>query len=140
MRIDFIYIRNEMFDECAEWGITPSPIPTDHSIISAGVVMLSDLIVGKGRWAIPTRLVKNGWMKQLIQRAGLELQERPENLVQQTPRMNPQWILKEFKDEIRQSLWNHERRTQPMITKKIETLTATLRETLNDERQPEEET
>ena len=79
----------------------------DHSIVSARVAMPSDLVVGKERWAIPTRLVKNRQTKQLLQGAGLELQTRLKNLTWQTHWANPQRMLKEFKDKIRQSLRDH---------------------------------
>lgn len=120
-------------------AITPATIPMDHYMVSAKIATPSDPVIGKGCWAIPTRLLKNRRVRPTIQWLGMETQTRMEKLAQRTPQENPQTIMKEFKVAVRQALRDHERKTQPMITRKIDSLTQTLRETINDGSQPEEE-
>ena len=88
-RIDRIYVRREMFDECGEWEINTSPIPSDHDIVSARIASPSDPTVGRGRWAIPTRLIRNRRTKPMIHRMGQELQTRMERLGRRTPGRTP---------------------------------------------------
>ena len=75
-RLDRIYIRQEMFNECTEWTISIPPIPTDHNIVSANIATSSDPTIGRGRWVIPTQLVKNKKTKPIIQQLGLKLQRQ----------------------------------------------------------------
>ena len=56
-----------------------------------------------------------------------------------TPLHNPQTILRKFKAEIRDFLRKHERKNQPIIKEKIEKLSETLQNTLNDPSLPEDE-
>lgn len=137
-RIDRIYVKEDIFNECTEWGINASPIPTDHDIISAKITIPSDPIIGRGQWAILTRLVRNKRTRLAIQRLGRELQERLKGATHRTAWEIPQKLLKKFKVTVRDALRDHERRAQPMIVRKIETLTENLRRTLNDDTQPED--
>lgn len=66
-RIDRIYIKEECFNDCFNWKITPAPVPSDHDMISATISTPTSPKLGRGRWAIPTRLIKNRKIKKEIQ-------------------------------------------------------------------------
>lgn len=74
-RIDRIYINEELFNECSKWKIEPAPIPTDHNIVMARISTPSSPEIGKGRWAIPTRLFKIKAIKSETQKQGLILEK-----------------------------------------------------------------
>ena len=138
-RIDRIYVHEDYFNDCAGWEIEPAAIPTDHDMVSAKISTPSAPEIGKGRWAIPPRLVKNRTLKKEIQSRARVLQRDIENLRERTPLNNPQTLLKAFKTDIRNTLRKHEKKTQPIIKEKIEKLTTTLREVLNNPDLPEDE-
>jgi len=138
-RIDRIYINEEFFDDCSGWKISPSPIPSDHDLISASIATPSSPTVGRGRWAIPTRILKKKIIKDEIQKLGRELQHNLENIQTRTERVNPQTLLREFKTKARESLRKHEKIHQPQIKNRIRKLTENLRQTINDESLPADE-
>ena len=138
-RIDRIYVREDMFPECSGWEIDAPPVPTDHDIVSAKISMPTAPKIGRGRWAIPTRLVKQQAFKKMVQERAMRLQHELEQLTQHTAQRNPQKLLRDFKKDIRDLARDHERRAQPMIKNRIATLTKELRETQNNPDQSEEE-
>ena len=62
-RIDRIYVHKDFFGDCRHWEITQPPVPTDHDMVSAEIAMPTTPLIGRGRWAIPTRLLKNKLIK-----------------------------------------------------------------------------
>ena len=114
-RLDRIYVHKEYFNECTGWEISPTPILTDHEIVSASIATPTSPILGRGCWAIPTRLIKNKKMKKEVQRQAKNLQSEIENMGERTPSNNPQTMLKKFKTELRETLQNHKRTMQPII-------------------------
>ena len=139
-RIDRIYVHESMFTECTNWELTHTPIPTDHDMVSAKISMSTAPVVGRGRWAVPPRLMKQQRLRTAIQEGAKSLQRKLENMGQRKPWRNPQTLLKDFKTEVRCMARDHERKNQPMIANKIASLTEQLRATLNNPDQPEEET
>jgi len=138
-RIDRIYINEEFFDDCSGWKISPSPIPSDHDLISASIATPSSPTVGRGRWAIPTRLFKKKHIKEELQKLGSELQRKMENAQLRTEQVNPQTLLREFKTKARETLRKHEKINQPQIQNRIRKLTETLRQTINNKNLPTDE-
>ena len=139
-RIDRIYIHENLFDTCTDWKISPAPIPSDHDMISANISTPSTPSIGRGRWAAPPRLLKNNLIKKEIQELGRLLQEKLETLRHRSPRRNPQVFLDDFKIKVRNTLRKHEKKIQPMLKKKIASLTEKLREVRNNPNLPEDET
>ena len=132
-RIDRIYINEELFDSCGEWKIEPAPIPTDHDLISARISTPTSPEIGRGRWAVPTRLIKNKTIKAEIQKLGTDLERRMRNLTPSNPtRENPQTLLRDFKVKAREMIRRHEKRIQPIIKMKITKLTEKQRLVTND--------
>ena len=138
-RIDRIYVHEDFFNDCTRWEIETAPIPTDHDMVSAQISTPTAPIIGRGRWAIPPRLVKNRSLRDEIQCLARSLQHNIENGRERSPRHNPQTMLRDFKTEIRDTLRKHEKKTQPIIKEKIDKLSESLRNILNDPSLPEEE-
>ena len=138
-RIDRIYVQEDYFRECSGWNIEPAPIPTDHELISASISTPSTPELGRGRWAIPMRCLKRREVKKEVQRKALELQMGIENLSERTPLNNPQTMLKNFKEAVRETVRKHDRKFQPIIKSKIAKLTEQLQATLNDPALPDDE-
>ena len=100
-RIDRIYLREDFFGDSKDWHCTSPPIiPTDHDLISARISTPSAPIIGKGRWAIPTRIFKNKLVKQEIQSLGNKLENDIKSLHSRNQQTNPQTLLKDFKNKI----------------------------------------
>ena len=132
-RIDRIYIREEFFGECKEWSINPPPIiPTDHDLITARISTPSTPVIGRGRWAIPTRIFKNKLVKTEIQALGNKLENDLRSLNGRSQQRNPQTLLKEFKTRVINLARANEKRTQPMIREKIKKLFEQLQATRNN--------
>ena len=132
-RIDRIYVDEELFDNCGEWKIEPAPIPTDHDLISARISTPTSPEIGRGRWAIPTRLIKNKIIKAEIQKLGTDLERRMRNLSLSNPTQdNPQTLMRDFKTKARETIRRHEKRIQPIIKMKIAKLTEKQRLVTND--------
>lgn len=138
MRIDRIYVREDMFTGCSDWEIRIAPMPTNHEVVSAKISLPLAPTIGKGRWAIPTRLIRHKALRPAIQAAATSLQRDLEQMGQRTAQLNLQRLLRKFKDNVRQMARDHERKTQPMITRKIASLERVLRETRNDPNQAED--
>jgi ribonuclease HI/exonuclease III len=138
-RLDRIYVHRSFFADCADWRIDPPPIPTDHDIVSAKIATPTSPEMGRGRWAIPTRLLKNKLIKEEIQRMGRDLEDRLMSLAPRTQDVNPQSLLREFKVKIREMIRVHEKRIQPMVKKRIANLTDKLRRVINDPGLPADE-
>ena len=132
-RIDRIYVNENLFKICGEWKIETTPIPTDHDIVSARITTPTSPEIGRGRWAIPTRLLKNKTLKVEIQKLGTDLENQLKHLNPlDTDAASPQSILRDFKTKVRETTRQHKRRFQPILKKKIMNLAEKLREATND--------
>jgi len=56
-RIDRIYVHEDMSPHCKDWDISPSPIPTDHQMISVRISKQNMPFIGKGRWTLNPSLL-----------------------------------------------------------------------------------
>jgi len=138
-RIDRIYINEEYFNDCSGWEISPSPIPSDHDMISAYISTPSSPRVGRGRWAIPTRLLKKKQIKDELQTLGRKLQNELESMTIRSEQSNPQSLLRHFKTKVRETMRNYDRKLQPQIQNKIRNLTEKLSQTVNNQTMPIDE-
>ena len=127
-RIDRIYVREEFLADCKDWEITQPPIPTDHEIVSAKITTPTTPEIGRGRWAIPPRLLKNKYIKGEIQKLGMKLEDKIAARPPRTETNNPQIWLQEFKSKALNIIRTYEKKTQPKIKVKI----AKLHEDLNN--------
>ena len=137
-RIDRIYVHKDFFSDCKNWEICHPPIPTDHDMILAKIITLMAPLLGRGRWVIPTRLLKNKPMKHEIQNLGLELEANLRTMNKRSQQWNPQTMLRDFKNKVLQTLKMHKKKTQPIIKMNIARLSETLMKLRNDPDLPED--
>ena len=138
-RIDRIYIKEDFFTDCKDWCITQPPIPTDHDIVSAKITTASSPKIGRGRWAIPTRLFKNKKIKEELQKLGLDLERELKTPRPRSTQRNPQTLLRNFKTKAINAIRKHEKTMQPIIKMRIEKLSEKLKATRNDPNLPLDE-
>ena len=138
-RLDRIYIHEDFFNESKDWQICQPPIPTDHDIVSAKIATPTTPRIGKGRWAIPPRVLKNKIIKDEIQKLGKTLENELRKNTPRTQRRNPQTLLRNFKIKISELARAHERITQPILRKKIEDLSNKLKTIRNSTALPQDE-
>ncbi|PBK78780.1 DNase I-like protein, partial [Armillaria solidipes] len=100
-RIDRIYAGQEIMKQCHGWTIEDSGIETDHDLISTEIRFRNAPYIGKGRWSMPLYILKDKVYAQQVHEAGLKLQEELERTKNaRTSTVNPQTLLRNFKDEI----------------------------------------
>jgi hypothetical protein len=121
-RIDRIYATEETLKFSLEWNIQTTGIQTDHKLVSVLISSPTLPYVGKGRWTIPTNLLKNKTLLDEIQRLTLIAQTKIEEATAiRTPENNPQTIYKKLKDDILNTARQMSKTLIPRITKTIQT-------------------
>ena len=139
-RIDRIYIQESMLQFSKEWEIGPSPIHTDHYMVSVRISKQNMPFIGKGRWTLNPSLLRD---KEIISniaeesaklRASLDYYES-----HRTDHDNPQTAFKSFKDTTVAILRNRAKKIIPMAKQRIETLKENLRQVLNDSTIPDDD-
>jgi exonuclease III len=138
-RLDRIYTHKEFFNDCNEWNINQPPIPTDHDMVSVEFSTPSAPEIGKGRWAIPSRLFKNKKIKDDIQKLSLKLEADLKIPTSRSPLRNPQTLLGNFKIKVINTMRAHERVTQPIIKMRISKLYDKLKDIRNNASLPQDE-
>ena len=109
----------------------------DHNLVSTRISSPTAPEIGRGRWAVPTRLIKNRTIKAEIQKLGCELERHMGNITPNNPNQNnPQVLLRDFKTRVRKMARCHEKRIQPMIKMKIAKLSEKLSQITNDPNLP----
>ena len=122
-----------MSPHCKDWDISPSPIPTDHQMISVRISKQNMPFIGKGRWTLNPSLLCD---KEITAKITEELQHLQENLkhcsLNCTNQNNPQTIFRAFKDWAIAIVRNRAKKIIPMAQQKINKLQERLQTVLND--------
>ncbi|KAJ7030491.1 hypothetical protein C8F04DRAFT_1186704 [Mycena alexandri] len=88
--------------------------------------------IGKGRWVLPLRLLKDKKVMEQVYELGKEMEARLEKAsVVRTDEENPQTIFKHFKDEIITLFRDRDKILVPKLDKEIREMQKNLKETLN---------
>ena len=139
-RLDRIYAREELVPWCSDWKIEHPAVKTDHQLVSVNLTAENMPYLGKGRWHIPTNLLKNKQLKKSTQEYARELQDEVNQAItQDRENANPQIALKKFKTKIVGLYREYQRTAQPKIQSAIRTLQKGLDETTNLTNIPEDE-
>jgi hypothetical protein len=89
--------------------------------------------IGKGRWAIPTNLLKGKEVHSILQELCIKAQTKIEtSSTSRTPTHNPQILFKELKQDIIRAMRQLARSLVPKIQKTIQLKQAKLEKILND--------
>ena len=84
-RLDRIYVNEEFYNNCMDWKIKLAPIPSNHNLVPVRISTSTAPSIGRGRWAIPTRLLKNKTIKNIVQNLGKELEWHMKDTKPRTP-------------------------------------------------------
>ncbi|KAK0484273.1 Endonuclease/exonuclease/phosphatase, partial [Armillaria luteobubalina] len=128
-RIDRIYVKNNIYKHCYEWGIEKAGVPTDHDMVTVRFSTATAPKIGHGRWVMPLHVVKDSHVKGFILRAGHELQESIEKCVQSEHRTsdeNPQKLWEVFTEKLCELARQWAKAIVPNIDKEIHQLEAEI--------------
>ena len=103
-RLDRIYVSQHKSKFTFDWKIAPSPIPTDHWLVSVRYAPKDAPYIGKGRWTWPLNVLRDKKIMEEVVKRGLKLQEDIGKLKaspnERTDLYNPQTLWRAFKTEI----------------------------------------
>ncbi len=103
-RLDRIYSANHHACNLFEWKAGPSPIPTDHWMVSVKFAPKDAPIIGKGRWTWPLNTINNDALIDKIIKKGIQTQTKIEAIMNtpvQQRQENLQILWKDFKADIK---------------------------------------
>ena len=139
-RIDRIYAKEEIVPWSTDWKIEHPAVRTDHQLVSVCLTGENMPYIGKGRWYIPTNLLKIKHLKKATQTYARQLQDEINKAKSQgREHANPQLALKNFKTKVIELYREHQRTTQPKIQNAIRSLQKGMDETANSTQIPEDE-
>ena len=138
-RIDRIYAK-EVVPWCTDWRIEHPAVRTDHQLVSVNLTGENMPYIGKGRWYIPTNLMRNKQLKKTTQRYARQLRDEINKArFEGREYVNPQLAFKDFKTKVVELYREYQWTTQPKIQNAIKTLQKGLDETTNSTQIPEDE-
>lgn len=98
LRLDRIYVSEEVLVCSREWLIKKAAFTMDHSLISVNFSNPGTPYIGRGRWAMPLFLLKDCKVMAKIKELGLELMSNIEqHRARRTEELNPQVFHRNFK-------------------------------------------
>jgi ribonuclease HI/exonuclease III len=100
-RLDRIYVAKDKTKHTFEWNMRPSPVPTDHWLVSVRFAPADATHIGKGRWAWPLAALNDKKLISGIEKLGKTLERDITNL-NPTERNHdtPQTLWANFKKEL----------------------------------------
>jgi hypothetical protein len=101
--IDRIYTTSKVLETSNEWNITPSPMNTDHSLISIKISNPGLPMQGHGRWQMPMFLLRNREFQEETKKLAKKLENDINNIQKRMHHTNPQVLHREFKTEIKKT-------------------------------------
>ncbi|KAJ7018662.1 Endonuclease/exonuclease/phosphatase [Mycena alexandri] len=119
-RIDRILVTENVLKNSFDWTIESPGIHTDHQLLSMKYSDPKMPFIGKGRWVLPLRLLKDKEVMERVYALGKELEARLETTNDnRTAEENPQTIWKSFKDEITNLFRERDKVLVPKMDKDI---------------------
>ncbi|KAJ3716676.1 hypothetical protein C8R42DRAFT_588394, partial [Lentinula raphanica] len=134
-RLDRIYTKASCAERCSSWEITQTNIKTDHKMVSVRYTSEDAPDIGKGRWVMPAHILYDKEVKEFLQREGLALCQRMEEIEQAEQRdehLNAQTLWAEFKKEFVRLARQRAKIVIPRIEKEIKDVKTKLNLVCND--------
>ncbi|KAF5376091.1 hypothetical protein D9615_007753 [Tricholomella constricta] len=140
-RLDRIYTTDKIFETAREWKIEPTGIPgTDHDMVSVQVAHEDSPLVGKGRWSLPSHILKEKVFKNHVNQSGLDAQKKIDDLQgSRSETNNAQLIFLEWKKDAMSVARTREKIIVPRFKRQIGDLQRKLDKSNNDPHMNEEE-
>ncbi|KAF5328540.1 hypothetical protein D9758_017941 [Tetrapyrgos nigripes] len=133
-RIDRIYVTEKLLPLMREWKIEATGVPgADHKLISVQVSSEEAPYVGKGRWKLPSHIIKDKHLQGYIHERGLKAQTENDNLAERTPSHNPQTIWHKYKVDILDAARRREKIVVPHYVRQKREAETELERVLNDD-------
>ncbi|KAJ7717281.1 hypothetical protein B0H16DRAFT_1225303, partial [Mycena metata] len=131
-RIDRVLCTEKVLRNSSDWTIESPGIHTDHQLLSMKYSDPAMPFIGKGRWVLPLRLLKDKKVMDQVYELGKEMEARLESVADaRTDEENPQTIFKCFKDEIITLFRARDKILVPKLDKEIREMRKSLKNTLN---------
>ncbi|KAI5825687.1 DNase I-like protein, partial [Schizophyllum commune Tattone D] len=121
-RIDRIYACDETFATAREWKIEDPLIKSDHRLISVLITSEDAPKVGRGRWRMPSFILRDKNLKQYTKERGRFALEELRKLISAGKRTeidNPQQILAGFKRDVAAYARERQRAVVPRTLQEI---------------------
>ncbi|KAJ7719797.1 Endonuclease/exonuclease/phosphatase, partial [Mycena maculata] len=139
-RIDRILVTSDILKNCSDWTIESPGIHTDHQLVSVRYSDPKMPFIGKGRWVLSLRLLRDEKVMEQVYAVGKEMETRMENVKnKRTFEENPQTIFKNFKDEITTIFRDRDKVLVPKLDKEIRGMKSDLKNMLNNPLMRDEE-
>jgi hypothetical protein len=138
-QIDRIYATAKILKPSNEWNISPSPINTDHSLVSAKISNPGLPEQGNGWWQMPMFLLRDQEFQKEAKKLAKNLENSIDNLTKRTHLANPQILHKEFKTKIKDLAIRRAKQAVPKMENRIKRLETELEKAWNelDKSEPE---
>ncbi|KAJ7756077.1 Endonuclease/exonuclease/phosphatase [Mycena maculata] len=131
-RIDRILCTEKVLKNSSDWMVESPGIHTDHQLVSMRYADPAMPFIGKGRWVLPLRLLKDKIVMEKVYELGKEMETRlAEASDARTDEENPQTIFKNFKDEIISLFRERDKILVPKLDKEISDMRKRLKWTMN---------
>ncbi|KAF9783298.1 Endonuclease/exonuclease/phosphatase, partial [Thelephora terrestris] len=121
-RLDRIYTKEDIYPWCTDWKIEHPGFKTDHNMVSVQITSENMPFIGRGRWAIPTNLLKHKLLKKQIQELAMKMQADVERAPRDRATTSPQMALKTFKTEAVRVVRDYQKTRQPRLENAIKSL------------------
>ena len=134
-RLDRIYVTRRAAPQTCDWKISPSPVPTDHWLVTTRYAPKDAPRIGKGRWTFPIQMLENKKLIKMIITRGIKLQTTLEDIKSQgigreTTTPQRQWA--EFKGFVQAATKGAMKETYHKTNSRIKALEKDRRETTNN--------
>ncbi|KAJ3895379.1 Endonuclease/exonuclease/phosphatase, partial [Lentinula edodes] len=100
-RLDRIYVTDKLLQSSSQWRITPVGIDgVDHEMVSVRVAHEDAPKIGRGRWSMSTKTLRNKDFRAFAKQRGCQAVEEVDTLPVRTGQQNAQRILTEYIKDI----------------------------------------
>ncbi|KAI0653492.1 Endonuclease/exonuclease/phosphatase, partial [Cubamyces menziesii] len=123
-RLDRIYVTRRILKDADNWIAQEPGIETDHKLVSVEVRDWAKPLVGKGRWVLPTHLLRDDFVKGAIKASAAKLEASLKNLTLRTDEVNPQTLYRDFKETLRRTVRQYAKTKIPKLQKRLDRLRA----------------
>ncbi len=130
-RLDRIYVSGRLRNDAVDWGHKESGLDTDHKLATVSLANRRAPFMGKGRWAMPTHLLTDLPMTQMMRALGAKLVAGIGAMGVRTEECNPQIMYREFKAALTAGARARAKEKIPRLQKRLENLRVDLKMTLN---------
>ncbi|VDC01381.1 unnamed protein product [Peniophora sp. CBMAI 1063] len=128
-RIDRGYLTLPLIPYVLKVIIEEAGIGSDHKMLVIEVECRKAPYIGKGRWSMPLRLLKDPKVIKAIEELGHEALAEIDGIQERSDEHNPQLVIRDFKAKAKIAIRNHDKKmTQVNINKTIDRLVETKEE------------